>query len=165
MADLIEFGIQAGFVFCICYAIISDMRSWRIPNWVSLSLAALFLGHVLATGRTGDLPGHLLVAGMVLAVTFALFARNIIGGGDAKLLPALALWAGPEHLGAFLVYVAMAGGAIAMALLALKLAMRSLPTLEDHPLMAMPVSWTRAGCIPYALPMGCSALVLAPSMI
>jgi prepilin peptidase CpaA len=165
MAEWIERIIEAGFIFCICYAIISDMRSWRIPNWISLSLFALFVGHVLVTGRTADLPGHIVVAGIVLAVTFALFARNIIGGGDAKLLPALAFWAGPEHIGLLLIYIALGGGAIALALLALKAGVRAAPDLEHHPLLAMPMSWLRAGCLPYALPMGCAALMLAPTIV
>jgi len=53
----------------------------------------------------------------VLAVCFALFAVKVMGGGDAKFLAAVSLWAGPQHLAAVLFTTAAAGGLLAIAVL------------------------------------------------
>ena len=60
---------------------------------------------------------HLLVAFAVLAANFALFWKNMLGGGDAKLMAAGALWIGPFHAIEYLAYVTIFGGALALAIL------------------------------------------------
>jgi len=54
----------------------------------------------------------------MLVVGFAMFARGWVGGGDAKLMAAAALWLGFEHLFAFLLWTAILGGGLALLLLA-----------------------------------------------
>ena len=39
---------------------------------------------------------------------------GLLGGGDAKLLAACALWMGPEQIFLFLIHTALAGGALAI---------------------------------------------------
>jgi prepilin peptidase CpaA len=51
----------------------------------------------------------------MLALGTVLFAVNVMGGGDTKLLAAVALWAGPELAPSFLFATALAGAAIALA--------------------------------------------------
>jgi prepilin peptidase CpaA len=51
----------------------------------------------------------------VFAVAAALFAGNILGGGDAKLLGAVALWAGPAWVLEALLVTALLGGVAAVA--------------------------------------------------
>ncbi|MFN8930225.1 MAG: prepilin peptidase, partial [Alphaproteobacteria bacterium] len=87
--------------------------------------AALMLGLPL-------LPA-LLAAFITLIVTFGLFALNLFGGGDAKLLPALMLWTGWNIASLqFLFLMAILGGVFALLLLALRFMLRrraSLPKL------------------------------------
>jgi len=45
---------------------------------------------------------------------------GVLGGGDAKLIPAVALWAGPGTLAAFLFVTAVTGGLIALAMIAVR---------------------------------------------
>jgi prepilin peptidase CpaA len=56
----------------------------------------------------------------VLAVAFTFFALNWIGGGDAKLVSASALWIGLGLLLQYLIYVALLGGALTLIILALR---------------------------------------------
>ena len=49
---------------------------------------------------------------MVLAVTFVFFALGWIGGGDAKLAAATALWLGFDHLLKYLLYASLFGGVL-----------------------------------------------------
>lgn len=57
----------------------------------------------------------------VFAVCFGLFAVNVMGGGDAKLLTASAVWFRlTPSLTAFLLYVAIFGGLLTLAILMLR---------------------------------------------
>src|SRR5262249_52418386 len=54
-----------------------------------------------------------LAAGcVVLVAAFSLFARGVIGGGDAKLAAATALWLGFDHLLPYLLYASLIGGGV-----------------------------------------------------
>jgi prepilin peptidase CpaA len=107
------------FPFCLIWAAKSDILSMTIPNRLTIGLALAFVpvgflvhlslaqwGVHLGLGFAG------LLAGMVL------FALRLMGGGDAKLIAATCLWLGPEGCLAFMIYTALAGGALTLILLA-----------------------------------------------
>ena len=105
------------FISLMLAAAVSDIRFYRIPNWLSASVSTLFLAAALIFTMPFALIGwHLLAGTTVLLVGFCLFAANIIGGGDAKLLAAAALWAGWTELPSLLFYTALAGGALAIVM-------------------------------------------------
>ena len=64
---------------------------------------------------------HVGAAATVLAVTFVFFARGWIGGGDAKLAAATALWLGFDHLMAYLLYASIFGGVLTLAMIRFRL--------------------------------------------
>ncbi len=96
----------------------TDLYEFKIPNWVSATLFGAFFAACAALGapRAVALEGLLLAAG-ALALGFALFATRILGGGDAKLIAAIAPWIGLSGLAVFLFNMAFAGGLLAIALL------------------------------------------------
>lgn len=115
MIDILALAVFAGLLI---YAACSDVASLTIPNWVSLALVAVFALAGLATGLSlAELGLHFLFGFCVLAVGFFLFHANILGGGDAKLLAAVAVWTGFVGLPEFLLSTAMAGGMIAILLM------------------------------------------------
>ena len=57
---------------------------------------------------------HFVAGGVVLIAGMLLFLTNKFGGGDAKMMAAAALWIGWGNLLTFLIYTAMAGGALAL---------------------------------------------------
>lgn len=92
-----------------------DALSMRIPNWLTLLIAVLFLPMALLTGMPWGMIGiHVLVGLCMFAAGFILFALGLFGGGDAKLLAAAGLWLGWPDLMPFLVMTAFAGGALAL---------------------------------------------------
>lgn len=98
-----------------------DVASFTIPNWMSLALIAGFILAVAVAGLPLGLLGwHAAVGVAVLTAGMVLFALNWFGGGDAKLLAATALWMGPAAVLPFLFWMALAGGALALALLAFR---------------------------------------------
>lgn len=101
--------------FLVVAAAASDFLTLRIPNWLNAVIALAFFPMALATGMPGDaIMWHCLVAIAVLVLGFGLFSAGLIGGGDAKLLAAAALWVGWTQLPPFLIFTAIAGGALAI---------------------------------------------------
>jgi prepilin peptidase CpaA len=93
------------------YAMVSDVRSWRLPNWLSLTgLAGAIVFHSLvgwiSNGAAGLLD-HLLFAAGGFGVSFGiLFVAWLVGAGsagDAKLMGAVGAWVGPVAILAVLV--------------------------------------------------------------
>jgi prepilin peptidase CpaA len=117
-------------------AMVTDLRSRRVPNALTLgAAAAALLYHALVGGWSGlgiALGGWIVGA----ALFFPIFALGGMGAGDVKLVAALGAWLGP--LGAMHVALgaALAGGALAV-LLTLRLgylqsALRNLARLMNH---------------------------------
>ncbi|WP_448187735.1 A24 family peptidase [Azospirillum sp. sgz301742] len=94
-----------------------DVRSYRIPNTICAGLAVLFVFRSLAIGPPFPF-SHLVTAALAFAAGFVLFARNLMGGGDVKLLAAAVLWIPPALVPAQITWMAMAGGVFAALLLA-----------------------------------------------
>jgi prepilin peptidase CpaA len=97
-------------------AALSDLLSFRIPNWLTSAIAILFLPMAAATHMPLDLFGWHLAAGAILFVAgIVLFSVGLFGGGDAKLMAAAGLWFGTSDTMPFMVMTVMAGGALAIA--------------------------------------------------
>ncbi len=104
----------AVLVAALLGAAVSDIRRYLIPNRYPIAIVLAYL--VYATGHPLDQGLWGLAAGAAAFVLCALlFAAGIFGGGDAKLLAATALWAGPSLAATFLMYTVLAGGALALA--------------------------------------------------
>ncbi len=115
------------FLLCLAFPVLLALAAWgdvaryRIPNSLSIALAASYLPAALAAGAgLSEIAWHLAAGVGLLAIGIALFFAGVLGGGDAKLIAAAACWTGFPVLPAFLIYVALAGGALALALLVLR---------------------------------------------
>jgi prepilin peptidase CpaA len=127
---------------------------------VSLLLTAGFFLLAIATGMSAEAIGlHVAAGALVLAIAFVCFARGWIGGGDAKLAAAVALWLGFEHLFAFMVYAALAGGTLATTILSLR--QMPLPRAMAAEAWAVRLHDRGAG-IPYGIALAAAALVIYP---
>ena len=105
-----------GFAILMSWAAYDDARSFTIPNKLPIAIALLYPAYVLSAPMPIDWTGALLVSGVLLLVGFVLFVCRALGGGDAKLLAASSLWAGPALLPDVLLITALAGGGIAGAM-------------------------------------------------
>ena len=95
-----------------------DLLTMTIPNRVC---AALAIGYFVLAFAVGVPFSVILInfscAAAVLAAMFALFALGWIGGGDAKLAAATALWLGWSMILDYGVTAALYGGALTLAIL------------------------------------------------
>lgn len=141
----------------------SDLITMQIPNRISLALIAAFAVAVVLGGIDPATVGlHAAVALATLAVTFTLFAIGQIGGGDAKLAAAMALWMGPEWILAFLVTTSFFGGLLTLAFLGF----RTLPL----PAVAAREDWiqrlhAKDHGIPYGIALSVGGLLVFPETV
>jgi prepilin peptidase CpaA len=137
-----------------------DLASYTIPNLLSAAIAACFAVFALTSGLPGAQLGLHLAAGMVaLAAGFAMFAAGWIGGGDAKLFAAAALWFGFADFLIYTLTAALLGGGLTLLILM----MRRMP---------LPAGLVRQGWIarlhnaqsgiPYGVALAAGALVVLP---
>ncbi|THD60469.1 prepilin peptidase [Phenylobacterium sp.] len=109
------------FPVLVIWAAVRDATSYTIPNWIPLALAGAFPVAAVALGLPLPAAGlDLAVGAAALIAGMVLFALRWIGGGDAKLLAAAALWLGLGPSLTFLLVTAIAGGALTGGLLALR---------------------------------------------
>ncbi|WP_248305223.1 MULTISPECIES: prepilin peptidase [unclassified Devosia] len=109
------------FPFAMAFAASSDLLTMRISNKLVLLLVAGFAPTAFAIGLPLELVAmHIACALAVLVVGFAFFAMRWIGGGDAKLAAATTLWLGVGLTLPYLVYAALLGGALTLAILSLR---------------------------------------------
>jgi len=106
------------FPALMAFAAASDLFTMTISNRVSLALAAGFLALALMSGMGFyDVLTHIGAGATVLVIAFGCFAMGWVGGGDAKVAAAAALWFGFGHLLNYLLYASLFGGALTLLLL------------------------------------------------
>lgn len=106
------------FPALMAFAAASDLITMTISNRISLALGAGFVALALLGGMgLHDMLSHAGAGLTVLAAAFVCFAMGWIGGGDAKVAAAAALWFGFGHLLDYLVYASLFGGALTLLLL------------------------------------------------
>jgi prepilin peptidase CpaA len=148
------------FPALMAFAASSDLLTMTISNRVSLILAAGFLALALAIGMPmAQVLTHVAAASLVLVVSFGFFARGWIGGGDAKLAAATALWLGFDHLLPYLVYASLFGGALSLLLIQFR--MVPLPAMLARHEWLERLHRKDAG-IPYGIALAAAALVVYP---
>jgi prepilin peptidase CpaA len=148
------------FPAMMAFAASSDLLTMTIANRVSLVLIGGFALLAVLSGLSGaDVLSHIGAAAAVLAVAFTCFACGWIGGGDAKLAAATALWLGFSHLFDYLVYASLLGGALTLLIVQF----RNLPM----PRLLIGREWAerlhrQGGGVPYGIALAVAALVVYP---
>jgi prepilin peptidase CpaA len=113
--------IWVAFAGLLLAAAVTDARSYKIPNWISIALVVLFIIAVLASRQPalGFWP-HVAAGLAVLAVGYILYMLTGMGAGDAKLAAAGALWSGVSGLYMVTFTLAVSMAALAFSLVALR---------------------------------------------
>lgn len=148
------------FPAMMAFAASSDLFTMTISNRIALILVAGFFGLAFVSGMgTHDVLMHVGAAFTVLAVTFVFFARGWIGGGDAKLAAATALWLGFEHLMPYLIYASLFGGVLTLLMIRFR--------LMPLPAMLADQEWVKRlhrldGGVPYGIALAAAALLVYP---
>ena len=110
--------LLAAFPILVIVGALRDVTTMTIPNWVSLALIGLFFPAAFAAGLPlGAVGTNVGVGVAALLVGMVMFALRWVGGGDAKMMAAAALWLGADAAPQFLLWTGVAGGLFAVLLL------------------------------------------------
>lgn len=111
-SETITYGLVAVLAIGLLTAAFTDLRRRQIDNWLNAAIALTAPAFWWASGLA-LWPGVAwqLGLGLVAFVLLAgLFALRVMGGGDVKLLAALALWVRPEHFLWLVMVMSLIGG-------------------------------------------------------
>ena len=144
----------------MAFAAASDLFTMTISNRVSLALAAGFLVLAMASGMNFyDILVHVGAGATVLMIAFVCFAMGWVGGGDAKVAAAAALWFGFAHLINYLVYASLFGGALTLLLLQFRQWPLPYPFTGQAWLLRL---HAKESGIPYGIALAIGALMVYP---
>ncbi|MDA5194972.1 A24 family peptidase [Govanella unica] len=170
MLKVLSLTFVLAMAVVLILAAIRDSRHYIIDNKTVLTvlvLALLFHGAQallpaesrLTPAIGANLGSALILAVIIFALTSILFALNLMGGGDVKLLTVMMIWSGPALALPFLLLTAIAGGLLsAVVLLRIKLQARGLVTRNEASPIVNPLGSSLAPCtgiaaakVPYGL--------------
>lgn len=143
-------------------AALSDATTYTISNRLTAATALAFVPAALLSGLPLPVLGLSVLIGLAaLAAGIGMFAFGWIGGGDAKLFAACALWMGASGLAPFLTWTAITGGLLALILLQLR---RQQPRLAALPAPPWALRLMQPGeNVPYGVAIAIGALVGFPA--
>jgi len=108
--------LRAVVVLAVAFvAVAFDVRTRRIPNWLTFGAALVGLAYAALTdgwSGLGTSAGGWLAGA---ALFFPFFALGGMGAGDVKLLAALGVWLGPAESVWVAIFSGMAGGVLGLA--------------------------------------------------
>ena len=112
-----KYGLLAMLAIALLVAAFTDLRSRRIGNWLTgaIALGAPLFWWATSLALWPDVALQVGVAALTFAVLAALFAIRAMGGGDVKLLTALALWIEPMQFVRLILAMALLGGVLTIA--------------------------------------------------
>lgn len=155
-----EIALLIAFPILMGLAASFDLTTMKIPNRLNLTVAGVFFIAALAAGFSLTQVGwHLAAGAAVLAMTFAMFAAGWIGGGDAKLAAATALWFGLDNVVDYLAVAGLLGGVLTLALL--KYRATPMPSFAARFAWAVHLHDQKTG-VPYGIALAFAALLVMP---
>ena len=113
-SELVTYGLLGALAIGLLAAAFTDLRRRQIDNWLNATIALAAPAFWWASGIAlwPDMAWQVGVALGAFAVLAILFAMKMMGGGDVKLLTALALWIRPEHFLWLVVWMSVIGGVL-----------------------------------------------------
>jgi prepilin peptidase CpaA len=119
LGEYFRLALMVALGVLLIAAAITDLRSRVISNRLNLAVALLAPLWWLACGLEPwpGMAAQLLVGALVFILFTGLFALGMMGGGDVKLLGALALWFPWQAVLTLIMLMALLGGAVTLVTL------------------------------------------------
>lgn len=130
---LISYGLLSGLAIALLAAAAGDLAHRKIGNRLNAAIALAAPLYWWASGLSVVAIGWQLGLGLcVFVLLAALFAAGAMGGGDVKLLSALALWIRPMWYVQLLMAMALCGGGLCAVLLVFRAVRGKRPSSNPH---------------------------------
>jgi prepilin peptidase CpaA len=148
------------FPALMAFAGTSDFFTMTISNSISLALLVGFMGLALAVGMpVSEIALHLSCGAGFLCLTFILFAFGWIGGGDAKLSAATAIWLGWGNVVDYVGVASVIGGILTLIFLQIrKWPMPQFLTARDW----FARLYEQGNGVPYGIALAAAGLIVYP---
>ena len=159
------YSLFAVFGVLLLIAAVYDGTQFIIPNPVVVGVAALFFVAALVLPFETPWWSHIGAAVTVFAVGLIAYRFRALGAGDVKLITAVSLWTGFEYLPHLLLWIALAGGAITLGLVLVRLAFSRVPVLYAMvQKVTLPRVFNWGEPIPYGVAIAMASLYLGTRM-
>jgi prepilin peptidase CpaA len=135
----------------LVWAAVSDIRHYIIPNRTVAIVGGAFALFACSMPWSFAI-GGVLAGLIVFSIALTFFARGWMGGGDAKLMTAVALWAGSSCLSTFALVTSLAGAALGLVMLTPAWRIMPTPSAEALGLARQPM--------PFGLPIAAGGLAI-----
>ena len=149
--NIFIYGLVGALAIALLVAACTDIRRRQIDNWLNATVALGAPAFWWASGLS-IWPDMVIQIGLALVAFVALaglFAMKWMGGGDVKLLSALALWLTPLTFLKLLIIMSLIGGVLTMIIAAWQFT----------------ITRKRDAKIPYGVAIACAGLItLAPTL-
>ena len=151
-----SYALLAALATALLIAALTDLRRREINNWLTGSIALAAPLWWLAMGMAPmAIAFQVGLAAVTFAVACVLFATGQMGGGDVKLLGALALWFNPSSFMDLVMLMALIGGGGSIAMAALNMQRKPGEGIRDALAAAVALAWVwGAGAIVFAVATG-----------
>lgn len=116
MLDTLHYVLLGALAIALLFAAFTDLRRRQIDNWLNagIALAAPLFWWSSNLSLWPDVAWQFGIALVTFVICAGLFALRWMGGGDVKLLTALALWIAPAAFLKLVVIMALAGGVLTL---------------------------------------------------
>lgn len=132
MGVVFSYALLAGLATALIVAAVTDLRSRTIANRLNLAIALAAPLYWVAVGYSWvDLVFMLGQTALTFVFCTVLFAARQMGGGDVKLLTALALWFPPLAFFELVFMMAVLGGGASVAMALANMQRRPGETVRD----------------------------------
>lgn len=114
----ITYGLLGGLAIAVLWAAITDLRVRRITNRLTLTVAATAPLFWWAAGLSPwpDIAIQIGLAVAMFAFGAVMFKLRQMGGGDVKLLTAIALWLPPAVFGTLMLMICLVNGVLTIVM-------------------------------------------------
>ena len=111
--------LVASLAAMLIVAVVGDLRARLIPNWLNAAIALAAIPYWLLMDLLlwPDVAIQIGVAGALFALFALAFHFGMMGGGDVKLVSAVALWLPPGAVVKLLLVMSVAGGLLTLAMM------------------------------------------------
>jgi prepilin peptidase CpaA len=119
---MLDDPFKYGLLLCLAIALLvagfTDWRARRIGNWLTgaIALTAPLFWWASGLPLWPGVAEQVGVALLAFAILAGLFATGAMGGGDVKLLTALALWVDPASFLKLVIIMTLLGGLLTLVL-------------------------------------------------
>lgn len=112
-------ALVAALACLLLAAVVTDLRARVIEHWTVIAIAALAPAYWWLSGYTlwPQIAAQLALAGIAVMIFGFIWTRGWMGGGDVKLIGALALWLPLPAFFVMLWVMALAGGVLTLVVL------------------------------------------------